>query len=221
MMREGTIDLLFVTSAERVEYATERGYQCWHVPYGYHPSHGRLLGISRDIDVLFLGDTRPPRRRRLLRYLRRQGVAVTVNGSWHDPAFWGERRTELLNRTKIVLSLQRYPGKIAAKRLILAMANGALVIAEPAYRPEPFVDGEHYVVSPIERMPETIDYYLSHADERDRIAAAGHRLVTEELTFERTVQPMIAVIRERLAGRHAAGRRAIDRSSLARASEVR
>ena len=69
MMREGSIDLLFVMSLEKMEYTHEQGYPCWHVPYGYHSSFGRLLGLDRDVEVLFLGDTRPRRRRRLLRSL--------------------------------------------------------------------------------------------------------------------------------------------------------
>ena len=201
MMREGSIDLLFAMSAMEVEYAREQGYECGFIPYGYHPKFGRLLGLERDVDVLFLGDTRPPRRRRLLRYLREHGVEVTVRGSWHDPSLWGERRTEFLNRTKIVVHLQRYPGKLAAKRFVLAMGNGAMVISEPAYRPEPFVDGEHYVVAPIERMPQVIRHYLDHPHERDQIAETGRRLVTEELTFARSMETMLDVIYRRLVER--------------------
>jgi len=199
MMREGSIDLLFVMSLEKMEYAHEQGYPCWHVPYGYHSSFGRLLGLDRDVEVLFLGDTRPRRRRRLLRSLRNAGVNVTVRGSWHDPALWGERRTEFLNRTKIIVHLQRYPGKVAAKRFILAMANGVLVISEPVYRPEPFVDGVHFVAAPVERMPAVIQHYLTHADERERITAAAHQLVTNDLTFAGSMEQMLAVIQTRLA----------------------
>jgi hypothetical protein len=198
MMREGTIDVLFATSREKLEYFREEGYEARFVPYGYHASFGRMLGLERDIPVLFLGDTRPLRRRRQLWYLKRHGVDVTVRGSWHDPALWGADRTHLLNRTRIVVHLQRYPGKVAAKRLILALANGALVVSEPTYHPEPFVDGVHFVEAPIERMPETIRYYLEHPAERDRIVEAGHRLVTEELTFTRSVETMLDVIRQRV-----------------------
>lgn len=207
MMREGTIDLLFPMSAEKLVYLREQGYPGWHVPYGYHPSMGRPLGLERDVDVLFLGDTRPPRRRRLLAYLASQGVAVSVRGSWHDPALWGERRTRFLNRTRILVHLQRYPGKLAAKRFILAMANGVLVISEPVYEPAPFVDGEHFVMTPVEQMSEKIRYYLHHPDERERITRAAHRLVTGELTLQRSLQGMLDVIASRLPSRpaHAAG----------------
>ena len=203
MMREGTIDLLFTTSSETLEYAREHGYECSQIPYGYHPTFGRLLDLDRDVDVLFLGDTRPPRRRQLLDYLAEQGIEVTVRGSWHDPELWGENRTQFLNRTKIIVHLQRYPGKLARKRFILAMANGVLVISEPAYLPAPFVDGEHYISAPIEEMPAAIRHHLEHPDERDRIAAAGHRLVTEELVFSRSVEGMLEAIARRLAERRA------------------
>lgn len=81
------------------------------------------------------------------------------------------------------------------------MANGALVISEPAHRPAPFVDGEHYVVAPIERMPDAIRHYLAHPAERERITAAAHRLVTEDLSFARSLEGMLEVIRLRLAER--------------------
>jgi hypothetical protein len=200
MMREGTIDLLFATYAEKYEYAREQGYECWLTPYGYHLSFGRLLGLDRDVDVLFLGEMRPRRRRRLLNQLRQAGIEVTVRGSWKNrhEGLWGEDRTRFLNRTKIIVHLQRYPGKLAPKRFFLAMANGAMVISEPAYRPEPFVDGEHYVSASIERMPDVIRHYLAHTDERERITAAAHRLVTEEITFARSMERMLDVIRSRL-----------------------
>ena len=200
MISEGTIDLLFVMSAEKHEYATEQGYESWHIPFGYHKQFGTMLGLERDVDVLFLGDTRPLRRRLLLARLRRAGIDVTVRGSWNpgERALWGEERTRFLNRTKIIVHLQRYPGKLASMRFHLAMGNGAMVVSEPAYRPEPFVNGVHYVAAKIDDMPRVIRHYLAHPAERERIAAAAHRLVTEELTFSSSMEKMLAVIRGRL-----------------------
>ena len=86
-------------------------------------------------------------------------------------------------------------------RLVLALANGAMVVAEPCYRPDPFVPGVHYAEAPVEELPDLIRYYLEHDDERERIVAAGHRLVTEELTFARSAQMVMEVIRERLDSR--------------------
>jgi len=44
-------------------------------------------------------------------------------------------------------------------------------------------------------------YYLDHRAERERITAAAHRFLTEELTFARSMNAMLNVIRARLAAR--------------------
>jgi len=202
-IREGSIDMLFTTGEEQHEYANEQGYESWVYHYGYHPSHGRLLGLERDIDVMFLGETRPRRRRKLLSRLKRAGIDVTVRGSWHknEKALWGEERVQFLNRTKIMIHLQRYPGKTAHKRFVIGLANGTMVVAEPSYRPEPLVPGVHYAEAPIDQMPELIRYYLNNDAEREKIAMAGHKLVTEELTFENTMRDVVDTIRGRLVER--------------------
>jgi hypothetical protein len=207
IVREGWLDLIFAASLEKVEYLAEQGIRSSHVPYGYHPSFGRLLGLERTTDVLFLGGRDPLRRKRLIRFLRRQGIDLDVRGDWQDPSLWGEGRSRLLNQTKIVVHLQRYPGKVAAMRLVLALANGAMVVAEPCYRPDPFVPGVHYAEAPIRELPDLIRYYLAHDEERERIVAAGHRLVTEELTFARSAQTVVDVVREHLDGGELGGAR--------------
>jgi hypothetical protein len=203
LMDEQMIDRLFVIGAEQEEYATEQGYQCWRYDYGYYKAFGDLMGLERDVDVLFLGETRPRRRRRLLKQLRRDGIDVMVRGSWHKGggALWGEERTRFLNRTKILVHLQRYPGKVASKRFVLAMANGAMVISEPSYRPEPFVAGKHFISATIDRMPDVIRHYLAHPEERDIITREAHRFVTTEVTWERTMEGVVGVIRSAISAR--------------------
>ena len=201
IIREGWLDLLFAASLEKVEYLEEQGIRSWYVPYGYHPSYGTILGLERTIDVLFLGDRGPRAPSPAAPLSASARDDVDARGSWSDPSLWGESRSRLLNQTKIVVHLQRYPGKTAAMRLVLALANGAMVVAEPCYRPDPFVPGVHYAEAPVEELPDLIRYYLEHDDERERIVAAGHRLVTEELTFARSAQMVLEVIRERLDAR--------------------
>ncbi len=198
-MKNGLIDLLYVIGGEQEEYAKEQGYDAIRFEYGYHPNFGDLMGLERDIDVLFLGETRPRRRRKLLDNLRRDGIDVSVRGSWHPNhgALWGAERTRVLNRTKILLHLQRYPGKVASKRFVLAMANGALVISEPSYRPDPFVPGKHFVSATVEEMPELIRHYLAHPEEMAAITSEAYRFVTEELTWKRTMEGVVSAIEAR------------------------
>jgi hypothetical protein len=208
LARRGLPDLLVVTSRGRQEFLAERGIAAQCVPFGYLPVHGRHLGLDRDIDVLMLGAQEIPRRKRRLRYLRSRGVDVVAKGSWSDPACWGEGRTELLNRTRILVNLQRYAGDVSHLRLIMAGAAKTLLVSEPMYAPEPAVPGEHYVSVTVEEMPDAIGHYLAHEDERRRIVENAYRLVTEEMTAERSVGAIVSLI-----GQHPKRRSRPDRAA--------
>lgn len=203
LARKKIPDLLVAPTLDRREFLAERGISAQWVPLGYDSSRGCDLGLPRDIGVLFLGALNVPRRRKILERLRRCGVNLLVMGSPSDPACWGENRTRLLNRTKILLNLARSPGQLPDTRLILGMANRALVISEPIYNPAPYEPGRHYVSATLEEMPEVIAYYLTHESERERIANEGHRLVTQEVTMSRSVSHILELIRaHRSQGQH-------------------
>jgi hypothetical protein len=185
-------DVLVVSTLERQEFLTERGIASAFVPLGYREqTHGRDLGLERDVDVLFLGTSDVPRRRRILRLLRREGVSVLAVGGWHDPAFWGESRTRLLNRTKILLNLPRHPGLLSGYRMLLGMANRALVLAEPIYAPAPYRPGVHFVSAPLAELPRAVLDLLADDDARLAITSAAHRFVTRELTMARSVESIL------------------------------
>lgn len=186
-VKNGLPDVLVTATLGRCEFLSERGIVADWVPLGYEPSCGHDLGLPRDIDVLFLGAPDVPRRNRLLRRLRQNGIRIQVVGSYVDPSCWGAQRTELLNRTKILLNLARTPGEFPDLRLILGMANKALVISEPIYRPDPFVPGRHFISVSIEEMPEKIRYYLTHDTERASISERAHGLITQDVTMDRSV----------------------------------
>ena len=161
------------------------------MPIGRHPDHGRDLGLHRDVDVLFLGALDVPRRRRVFRQLRRRGLDVTARGGWDDRRYWGEERTHLVNRARIFLNVSRQPGQFSGERLVLGMANRALVLSEPIYRPAPFVPGEHYLEADLEAWPKLIESLLADEEARTRVADAGHAFVTNQLTYERSLERVL------------------------------
>ncbi len=191
LVRDGLVDLLVASTPGRCEYLADHGITATFVPLGYEvPDHAVDLERTRDIDVLFLGEL-VPRRKRLLDRLEADGIRVERCGSWFDPAFWGENRTRLLERTRIFLNLARHPGELPGKRLILGMSHGALVVSEPIHAPGPYEPGRHLVTCPLAEMPDVIRNYLEQPDECDRIARAGYRLVTETVTMERSVARIV------------------------------
>jgi hypothetical protein len=184
LSREGIVTVLAVSSEAHQAYLAEHGIQSEFVFIGHHPTYGRRLDLERDIPVLFLGEQRVRRRRRILSRLRREGVDVTAfGGSSTTKGHWGEARTELLNRTKVLLNLPRYPGHFS-DRVMMGMATGALVVSEPIFLPAPFEPGVHYVECEVDDMAETVRRYLADDDARRRITDTAYTFLTEGPTYE-------------------------------------
>jgi len=183
--------LLVTSSRGRQECLAEMGITAHFVPYGYYRDLGCPLNRERSIDVLFLGALEVPRRRRLIRRLEAAGISVVSKGSWSDPSLWGQARTELLNRTRILINLPRTAGEFSGLRILLGAANGAMVVSEPIYRPEPYVDGTHLRTAPIDAIPAVIRHYLNGEDERRAIADSAVAFVTTQLTMRQSIQKIL------------------------------
>jgi len=192
--RAGVPDLLVVSTPSRAEFLSENGIAAEWVPLGYTEGFGRELGLERDIGVLFLGALDDPRHRWGIDRLRKSGVDVVAAGDWNDPAYWGENRSQLINRARVFLGIPRHPGKLAGYRMILGMANGALVVSEPLYDSRPFVSGTHFVTASIEQMPQTIAHYLEHERDRRRIAQQGQDFVMKSLTMRSSIDRILTLI---------------------------
>jgi len=193
--RNGLPDLLAVSTQARQEFLSSHNMPAHWVPMGYNPSnHGSPLGLNRDIDVLFLGTRDVPRRVRLLRRLASAGIRVHQKGSWVDPDCWGHKRNELINRAKIFLNLQRYEGDLSGLRMILAMANRALVVSEHIYRPAPYVPGKHYISVPIDEMHKAIQHHLERDEERERITDEAYRFISREVTWESSARKILELL---------------------------
>lgn len=194
-------DVLIVSAPGRRDFLAERGIGAHFVPFGYDAKMGRDLGLARNIDALFIGALDVPRRNRILKRLERRGVRLIAVGDWHNPGYWGEKRVELLNRAKILLNFPRTAGEYSGLRILLGLANKALVISEPIYDPAPYVPGKHFVMAPVEEIPGLVHYYLSHAEERARIVEEGHRFALTEATLERSVHRILEICAQRMRER--------------------
>jgi len=199
LVRAGLPDVIAVTSRERQKFLTERGIAAEFVPDGAEEMDGEDLGLERDIDVLLLGAHRLRSRKRALRMLRRAGIQIEAKGDYFDPSLWGENRTRLINRTKIMLSISRFPGTFATARFLMAMACNALVVSDPLFDSAPYVPGAHFVEAPLDDLSVTIERYLTDEPERRRIAQSGHDLVTGQLTIEQTFGRLFEIVADRLA----------------------
>jgi hypothetical protein len=188
--RHGLPDVLAVTSARRVQWLRTLGIEAIHVPTGYGRTHGRDLGLTRDIPVAWigsrgglLGERRFRVLNRITKDLARRGVAVQ---HWFE--LHGEERTEVLNRTKILLNLLKSSQDFTGHRLLLGAANKALVASEPMVDSEPLQPGRHMIQAPVAELADRIVYYLEHEDERRRITEAAYELATTRLSMPRALE---------------------------------
>jgi hypothetical protein len=158
---------------------------------GSPPDWGGDLGLERDIPILWIGKIATSRRHRLLKRIRAElkerGLEILVVDGIENSYVFGEKRTILLNRTKIVLNLLREKWDDNSMRYFLAAPNRALIITEPTLPHTPFLAGMHLVEAPIDQIADSICYYLSHEEERRRIVDQAHQLVTTDLTLRKAV----------------------------------
>jgi hypothetical protein len=179
----GLIDHCLVSLVPRQQFLERFDVPSQFVPFG-HVSHlGRWLGEQpRDIDVLFLGRLSSRRRiqiRRLERTLRAAGFNLKViTGNCY-----GDERTQLLNRTKILLNIHKFPWEFPGIRLLMGMSCRALIVSEPAPDTQPYQDGVHLVLSPAAQLGETLIRYLQNPSCREAITERAYQFATGEMAL--------------------------------------
>lgn len=172
-----------------------RGLEVAVAYMGYHPDFGRDMGLVRDIPVLWLGKLGSARRARLLddlrSKLRKRGLEVLVVDGIEHPYVFGEERTRLLNRAKVIINLLREPWDNTSMRFFLAAGNKTLVIGEPMLPHIPLKPGYHYVESEPSSLPERIEYFVNHDFEREVLVERSYSLVSHSLTMANSLESII------------------------------
>jgi hypothetical protein len=180
--RQGILSVLVTASSWTADFLRARGFDPIVPPPSCRPDWGADLKLERDIPVLWIGKIATVRRERLLKRLRAElkerGVEILMIDGVENPYTFGEERTILLNRTKIVVNLLREKWDDTSMRYRLAAPNRALIVTEPTLPHTPFLPGVHLVEAPIEGMADAICYYLSHEEDRQHIVDRAYQLIT-------------------------------------------
>lgn len=195
LRRQGILNVLVIPSQWIASFLRARGFDPIVAYYGSPPGWGADLGLERDIPVLWLGKIGTGRRRSLLGRvrddLRGRGVEILMVDGVENPYVFGKERITLLNRTKITLNISREQWEDSSLRYFIVAPNRAMIVTEPTLPHTPFQHGVHLVEAPIDHMADTICYYLSHEEERQRVADQAHQLVTTELTMKSSVSQIL------------------------------
>ena len=200
----GGLTVLAVTSQMRADYLRQHGLCPVVVPLGLHAGYGRPMHLTRDIDVLFLGNTSSPRRRKLLpplvRELEGRGHRVVLQN-----AAYGEERQRLLNRSRVLVNILRAPQDFVGQRFLLGAANQTLVVSETMADTAPFVPGKHLVTAPLPCLADAISHYLADEVERCTIVDQAYAFVQTSLTAESVVGRLLDAARAARCHRSAGG----------------
>lgn len=185
---------------------SRRGARAAHLPLGYHASHDRWDGAKgeRPIDVAFLG-TLTPRRERLLaqladklpgrrfEILARDPHEPLVADQPGHPA--GDAKYGYLARCKAVVDLRATEApRVAWPRLMDAVHNGAVVVAEPAGSANPFVAGQHYMEAEASALADVLTALLDDPLRRDRMAYEAYHLLREQHLFTSHVSRVMPLL---------------------------
>ncbi len=163
---------------------------------------------KRPLDLLFVG-SRSERRdaffaaaapivTRYRRFIRavddapflRPGIRAPL----HTKALLG-----LAQRSKIALNIhrERFAHFEWHRMALHGIAQGALVLSEPAGEAPPFVPGRDYISTALADMPEAIEYYLSSEAGRAQaksVAARGLRTYRESCGLKDALRPALAAL---------------------------
>ncbi|MEW5781112.1 MAG: glycosyltransferase family protein [Pseudomonadota bacterium] len=171
------------------------------VPFPYQrPKHADEAFFSdRDVDVVYVGNPSASKVERLIRLKRHFGHRLRVHGRWPFNGYLGfvrglfgkpvyphrvrsltvEQRTQLYWRTKIGFNMHvsDHPYETGNMRMYEIPAHGMMMVCDKAG-----ADGHARIFTPgaeavyydnLDHAIELIEYYLTHDEERIRIARAG------------------------------------------------
>jgi hypothetical protein len=191
--REGWLDALYMSTGQRVRFLQARGIPSAFAPLGWAPGLGEDRGPgSRDIDVLFLGGLkRADRRAERWELLRGEleGAGLRVTQVVRD--CYGEERTALLNRARVLVHLHKLPWDTPWMRWVLAASCGVLVVSEPLGDPDPLRPGVDYVEAPVAEMAGAIQARLADGPGSARIVASCQERLREQMWMDTSLERVL------------------------------
>jgi hypothetical protein len=188
------LDAVVVTNRDAESSLRGQGVRAFRAPVGAHPWMGRDRHGDRDLDVVFLGiagtSTRERARRleRLDRELRASGHSLFAQTA----SCFGEERTRLLNRAKVIVNVRTISWHPELLRFVLAGVNGALVITEePSRDCDPMIRDSHFLSAARDQLGAVALAALEDDRRRAAIVDQMTELLARDLTMAGFAQRLL------------------------------
>jgi hypothetical protein len=188
-----SLGILDITEHTAIEYR-KRGIFTLHAPLGYatcfeagiDPHHPP----DRTFDLLFLGSNSSKRERFLSQntdLFNRHNSNIIITRLEkpkfsHTAGFFANHdRNRLLRSGKILVNIHANDNTYFEwLRVVMAIANGCLVISETSDHIEPLINGKHLIITELDDIAAQCDYYLEHESERLKIVNQAYKFITQE-----------------------------------------
>jgi GT2 family glycosyltransferase len=157
------------------------------LPLACEPSVHKRFGLTRDLDVVFVGNVLPI-------HMRRRALLDRLASRFRVDRFEGVYREEmakLFSRAKIVFNCS-LAGDLNM-RVFEALSCGSLLVTDRAGNGmgEFFGDEEHLVHYGDENLEEVVARYLDDPGAREEIAERGQRLVINHHTYAHRMSDLV------------------------------
>ncbi len=141
----GWLNILADISAIYVNYYQRFGIHAKYVPWGTSSLWYEDLNLERDIGVMWMGKRRTRHRSDLIDHIEKvmqeNDIQMFIADGARHPFIYNEKRTEILNRTRITLNLQYIPYIATLPvRFGFTAGNKSLVISEKAPNHSPGIN---------------------------------------------------------------------------------
>jgi spore maturation protein CgeB len=155
------------------------------------PEINRKIDVPKKYDVVFVG-SKTPRRQALLEELSRKGIKI------HSPNIWDAHElNRLFNESRIVLNFHLSDLLNTETRVAEVLGSGSFLLSENLSDTELVEDGKHFcsvVTGNVSETTEKIRYYLTHENEREKIAYQGHQYILENHTHAHRIQKILDTV---------------------------
>ncbi len=175
-------DYLFIAQRDYIPFFKKWGFEnTFWLPHACDPQTHQIASRERDIDVGFVGKfgTKDSSRHRIL-----SAVLPHFKTNKADQYYPPSELALIYGRSKIVFNASIHGDLIM--RVFEALASGALLVTDRIKNGLDVIFQEdiHYVgYSDADEAMAKICYYLSHPEERFKIAAEGQRLALQKHTY--------------------------------------
>lgn len=172
-------DMVFEWSKDSYCYLAEIFKHVYYFPHSYFDELSSSEIIEEDkYDLLFTGWPKGIDR-------RRERILDSLHGKYSFyPKYdnvWGSEKFKAMQESRICLNIHFDHGMVfESPRIYESLANKKFVLSEKIYDSTPFTAGEDYIDFHLNDLERKIDFYLSHEEERYRIAENGFNKVRND-----------------------------------------